>query len=122
MAESEGTSESGMRAARYKGDPVITPEQARQFLKDLGYDPNELLSVNNDFGSHDLRALIHIAGGHEPRKMDEVMRELFPDEQHGPIPKVQEEFLNPPSDPIRDFKKHTDKFTLPNKPSKDFPK
>lgn len=75
---------------------LITPEQARDMLRGLGIrDEDWQEIVNSGLHNHTNRALIHIASGSEPKDVDQVFDELFPDDEHGPRRKeVLNEQLN----------------------------
>ncbi len=66
-----------------KGIPGIDPETAGKRLEALGYERQVWNSlVQQNMGSHFIRALFHIAQGSEARRLEDVYEELYPD--HAP--------------------------------------
>lgn len=68
--------------------PGIDPQNARDRLDKLGYKPVVWDTImKDDIGSHYVRALVYIAKGEEPRRLDDVYSELYP--EHTPPGKWQ---------------------------------
>ncbi len=99
----KGKSLEEQRRESVKKTPGINPEQARERLIGLGYQPHMWkIFEEQDLGSHFVRALIHIAQGSESRILDDVYQELYPEHplpgnQLNPKPQIPErkEKINP---------------------------
>ncbi len=90
---------SDLRAESVRGIGV-TPKDAKKQLEKLGYSETTWDTIieqeKRGGSSHFVRALIHIARGSEPRGLEDVYRELYPDEPYkSPFPKEKLKFETP---------------------------
>ena len=64
---------------------LTSPEKAAEMLRSMGIEDKYWKEIAaSGLQNHINRALIHIALGSEPRDVNEVIDELFPNDPHGP--------------------------------------
>jgi len=99
LNEDQSSTIGDLRAESVRGIGV-TPEEAKKRLEKLGYPEttwDTIIEQGKQGGSsHFVGALIHVARGSEPRGLEDVYRELYPDEPHkSPFPKEKLKFETP---------------------------
>ena len=95
LNEDQSSTIGDLRAESVRGIGV-TPEEAKKRLEKLGYPETTWDTIIELGSSHLVGALIHVARGSESRRLEDVYRELYPDESHkSPFPKEKLKFETP---------------------------